>query len=111
MQKYEAHQERQNRKKQRLFRRLGLFAAILVITFGVLATYHVKQRSLQAEKKEQYESLQAEHKEQMQEEERLSNEIALLKDPDYVLEIARTNYFFSKKGEMIFKVPNENPSY
>src|SRR5699024_1692449 len=50
MQQYDAYMERQKRKKQRLIRRLVLFSIIAVIAIGSMATYHIKQRVLQAEK-------------------------------------------------------------
>lgn len=111
MQQYDAYIERQKRKKQRLIRRLVLFSIIIAFAIGSTAVYHFNQRELQAEKKEQYEQLQEELAILEQEEAYLTEEIELLQDEDYVLDIARTNYFFSKEGEQIFKIPNEDPSY
>lgn len=111
MNKYEAHIERKRRRKIRLFRRLALFGVAVIIVFGFLTTYHVKQRQVYAGKIEEYEQLEQIYKEQKQLEADLKEEVALLKDPEYVLEIARTNYFFSKEGETIFKIPDEDPSY
>lgn len=111
MKKYEAHVERKKRRKNRLFRRLAFFGVAVLITFGVMTTYHVKQRSVHADKQAEYEQLQKDYEHQLQIENDLQEEVALLKDPEYVLEIARTNYFFSKEGEMIFKIPDEDPSY
>ncbi|MEC5426069.1 septum formation initiator family protein [Virgibacillus sp. C22-A2] len=111
MQQYDAHQERQKKKKQRLYRRLVLFSVIVVIAIGSMATYHFNQRVVQKEKAEQYEQLEKELVSLEKEEENLREEIELLNDEDYVLEIARTNYFFSRKGEMIFKISDEDPSY
>ncbi|GGK01142.1 cell division protein DivIC [Lentibacillus kapialis] len=111
MQQYDAYIERQKRKKQRLRRRLVLFLIVVVIAFGSLASYHFNQRALQAEKKEQYEQLQSEMTALEKKENNLKEEINLLNDEEYVLDIARTNYFFSKKGELIFNIPDEKPSY
>src|SRR5690625_790814 len=111
MQQYDAYMERQKRKKQRLIRRLVLFSIIAVIAIGSMATYHIKQRVLQAEKSEQYEQLEDELVTLEEKEKNYREEIELLNDEEYVLEIARTNYFFSKKGELIFKIPDEDPSY
>ncbi|WP_164215586.1 septum formation initiator family protein [Virgibacillus sp. YIM 98842] len=111
MKQYDAHVERQKRKKQRLVRRLVLFSIIAVITIGSMASYHMKQRALHTEKEEQYEQLQEELAVLQKEEDNMKEEINLLKNEDYVLEIARTNYFFSKEGELIFKLPEEDPSY
>ncbi len=111
MQQYDAYIERQKRKKQRLIRRLVLFSIIIAIAIGSTAVYHFNQRELQAEKIEQYEQLKEELATLEKEEAYLTEEIELLQDEDYVLDIARTNYFFSKEGEQIFKIPNEDPSY
>ncbi|HLR61627.1 MAG TPA: septum formation initiator family protein [Lentibacillus sp.] len=111
MQQYDAYIGRQKRKKQRLRRRLVLFSIVVLIAFGSLAAYHFNQRALHAEKKEQYEQLQSEMASLEKEERNLKEEINLLNDEEYVLDIARTNYFFSKEGELIFNIPDEKPSY
>ncbi|GAA0425404.1 septum formation initiator family protein [Virgibacillus sp. AGTR] len=111
MQQYDAYIERQRRKKKRLIRRLVLFSLIAVIAIGTMATYHFKQRVLHAEKTEEYQALQKELTSLEKQEANLQEEVELLNDEDYVLQIARTNYFFSKEGELIFKLPDEKPSY
>ncbi|HLR66652.1 FtsB family cell division protein [Virgibacillus alimentarius] len=111
MQQYDAYMERKQRKKQRLIRRLVLFSIITVIAIGSMATFHIKQRVLQAEKSEKYHHMEEELASLEQKEKNYKEEIELLNDEEYVLEIARTNYFFSKKGELIFKIPDEEPSY
>ena len=111
MQQYDAYIGRQKRRKQRLIRRLVLFSLIALFAIGSMATYHVKQRILQAEKSEQYEQLENQMASLENEEKHFHEEIDLLNDEEYVLEIARTNYFFSKEGELIFKILDEDPSY
>ncbi|WP_430789367.1 FtsB family cell division protein [Virgibacillus flavescens] len=111
MEKYDAHKGRQKRKKQRLMRRLVLFSIVALIAVGFMITYHVDQRALKAEKEEQYEQLQNKMANLEKKETDLQEEIQLLQNEEYVLEIARTNYFFSKEGELIFKLPDEEPSY
>lgn len=111
MKKYDAYVERQHRKRKRLIRRLVLFSMIVVIAFGSMAAYHVKQRQLHASKTEEFEQLEEELASLKQKENYLNEEIELLKNDEYILDIARTNYFFSKEGELIFKIPNQDPSY
>ncbi|GAB3808171.1 septum formation initiator family protein [Virgibacillus kimchii] len=111
MKQYDAHVERQRRKKQRLIRRLVLFSIIAAITIGSMASYHMNQRALHTEKEEQFEQLEEELEVLQKEEEAMKEEIELLNNEEYVLEIARTNYFFSKEGELIFKLPEEESSY
>ncbi|MUK88062.1 septum formation initiator family protein [Ornithinibacillus sp. L9] len=111
MQKYDAYIERQKRKKKRLIRRLVLFSAIVALAIGTMTTYHVKQRSLHAEKLEEYQELEEQLAKLKAAEEEYEEEIQLLNDEEYILDIARTNYFLSKEGELIFKIPEEDPSY
>ncbi|WP_186575720.1 FtsB family cell division protein [Aquibacillus kalidii] len=111
MEKYDAHVARQRKKKKRLYRRLVLFAVIVVITLGSLTMYHVKQRTLYAQKQEEYQQLETELASLKEKEKSLKQEVELLKDEDYVLQIAKTNYFFTEEGEIIFKLPEEDPSY
>lgn len=111
MQQYDAYIERQKRRKQRLIRRLVLFSLIAFLAIGSMATYHIKQRILQAEMETEYMQLEDQLASLKKEEEDLQEEIALLNNEEYVLEIARTNYFFSKEGELIFKILDEKPSY
>lgn len=111
VEQYDAYIERQMRKRKRLIRRLMLFAIVTVLVFGAMITHHINQRILHAEKLEVYEQLEEEMAELKSEEKYLKEEIELLNDEDYVLDIARTNYFFTKKGELIFKIPDEAPSY
>lgn len=111
MQRYDTYMERQKEKKKRLIRRLVLFSLIVTIVIGSMATYHMKQRSLHAEKAKQYEQLEERMASLKKQEDQLKEEIRLLNNDEYILEIARTNYFFSKEGELIFKVPHNDPSY
>lgn len=103
--------ERQKRRKKRLVRRLVAFSILMIIVFATMTGYHLKQREIHAEKLEQYEQLEKELTELKEKESNLNEEIELLHNEDYVLDIARTNYFFSKDGELIFKVPDEELSY
>ncbi|MBM7555138.1 FtsB family cell division protein [Thalassobacillus pellis] len=111
MQQYDAHVERQQRKKKRLFRRLALFALLTLVIAGSMITYHFQQRALYEEKLNQLQDLQEQKIALENKEKNLKEEIELLNNEEYVLQIARTNYFFSKEGEIIFKLPEEDPSY
>lgn len=111
VQQYDAYIDRQKRKKQRLIRRLVVFALVAVIALGSMTVYHFNQRTMKADKTEEYEKMEQKLADLKKEESGLNHEIELLQNEDYVLEIARTNYFFSKEGELIFKLPDEDPSY
>ena len=106
-----AKHERQKKKKQRLMRRLGLLAVVVAVIAVSFVTLHIQQRHMQAEKKAELVEAKQDYAAVQKKGDKLKEERDLLKDEDYVLEIARTNYFFSKKGELIFKIPDEKPSY
>ncbi|KHE72192.1 septum formation initiator family protein [Halobacillus sp. BBL2006] len=111
MKHYDAYMERHQKKKKRLVRRLVMFALLVTIVAGSMVMYHMQQQRLYSEKHEQFEQLKQEKAALEKEEKDLKEEIELLNNEEYVLQIARTNYFFSKEGEIIFKIPNEDPSY
>ncbi|MBU5595539.1 septum formation initiator family protein [Amphibacillus sp. MSJ-3] len=111
MNRYDAHMERQNKRKRILRIRLILFGTIVLIFFFSLLTYHMSQRELYGEKQAEYESLQEEKQELKAEETSLLEEIKLLEDESYVLRIAKTNYFFTEEGEIVFKLLEEAPAY
>ncbi|WP_102029453.1 FtsB family cell division protein [Salirhabdus sp. Marseille-P4669] len=108
---YDAHQERIKKRKKRLYRRLSLFVVLVVCLFGSLITYHMNQRSTYENKLKEYEQLQQNMDTLQAEEKNLQEEIKLLKDTDYVLQIARKDYFLTKEGEIIFKIPEDESSY
>lgn len=107
MDQYQLQQERNRRRKKRLIQRLVIAGTAMVIIIGVMISYHVKQRALYSEKLEQYEQLQEELTILEQEEKELREEIDLLNDEEYILDIARTKYFLSKEGELIFQIEGE----
>lgn len=108
---YDAYIERQQKKKKRLQRRLTLFAIVVCLTFGGIMTYHINQRIAFAEQKETHQAKQDELNTLQQQEKELKDKINLLEDEEYVLQIAKTNYFFTEEGEIVFKLPEEDPSY
>ncbi|WP_028781788.1 FtsB family cell division protein [Thalassobacillus devorans] len=111
MKQYDTYVARQQRKKKRLFRRLALFTVLTLVIMGSMLTYHFKQQATYHEKLERMEELQEQKIALENQEKNLKEEIELLNNEEYVLQIARTNYFFSKEGEIIFKLPEEDPSY
>ncbi len=108
---YELQVERLRKRKKKLYRRLSLFGVVTVLLFAALISYHLDQRALYKEKLEEYEQLQHDLDILQAEEENLQEEITLLQDTEYILQIARRDYFLSKEGEIIFKVPEEESAY
>ncbi|TCT18169.1 cell division protein DivIC [Melghiribacillus thermohalophilus] len=111
MEQYNEYIDQRKQKKKFLYRRLALFAAVVLITFGSLMVYHLNQRELYKQKQEEYNELEARLEQLKSEEKHLKEEVQLLNDTDYLLQIARKDYFFSEEGEIIFKIPDEKPSY
>lgn len=108
IQEYEAQERKEKRRRKAILKRLIVFSTLAVLVLGSLTIYHFKQRSLQADIENEYTELQEEMNQLEKEEKDLMEEIALLKDEDYVLELARTNYFLSKEGELIFLTDDSN---
>ncbi|WP_017187584.1 FtsB family cell division protein [Alkalibacillus haloalkaliphilus] len=109
----EQHLERKQREKKLLIRRLVAFGVLFSIIVGTLLLYFFQQQTIHSEKESEYEQLQSELQAQLEEKEELEREVELLNDVDYLLQIARKDYFFSKEGEIIFTLPEEEeePSY
>ncbi len=108
---HDAQMERQQRRKKKLHRRLMLFGMIVVITMVSLVSYHLDQRAKYQGMKQEYSELSNELTSLQKEEKKLAEEIELLNDEEYLLQIAKTNYFFTEEGEIVFKLPEEDPSY
>lgn len=107
MRHYDAHIERQQRRRKQLIRRLVLFSMTVLLLVSSMVVYHLKQRNVYATKEAEYEQLQQELTELNEQEKELKEEIQLLNNDEYILDLARTNYFFSKEDELIFKVFEE----
>lgn len=107
MHQYDAQMERKRRRKRKLIQRLVIVSTVAIVILGVITSYHFKQRSVQADKLEQHDHLTKEIAQLELDEKELLEEVNLLNDEEYILDIARTNYFLSKKGELIFQVDDE----
>src|SRR5690625_2773074 len=99
---YNAQVHRKKRMHIMFFRRIMASVLIVTLVLGGLTVYHLKQRSLQADIKTEYSELKTEMTKLEKEEKNLTEEISLLNNDEYVLELARTNYFLSKEDELIF---------
>lgn len=111
MEQYEMKQKRIKRRKSALFRRLIAAGIIMLLIIAFVTHYHIGQRTVYSEKIKQHEALKAELTELQEVESELIEEIDLLKDDAYILDIARTNYFLSKEGELIFQLEDFSSSY
>ncbi|AIK39750.1 cell division protein DIVIC [Bacillus pseudomycoides] len=93
-----------NENRRRLYRRLAVF---LVFAFTIIAsisvTFYQQNSSIKA-KEVKVEEMKKELGSLTKKEKKLQDDVQKLNDEEYVLKIARRDYFFSGKGEIIFPV-------
>ncbi|MBO0474933.1 cell division protein DivIC [Enterococcus sp. DIV0840] len=103
----EQYAEFQKQQKQLIFRRRRLAVVFLVafVIFIVSGIQLVKDyQQLSAFKTQQAEAV-AESAEADKKLNRLEQDVALLRDDDYVAKLARSRYYVSKEGEQIYNIP------
>ncbi|MGL4818711.1 MAG: FtsB family cell division protein [Bacilli bacterium] len=84
---------------------IGRMTIILLVTFiisGVLVYSVFKERQVLERKREELNKVNEEIQTMNNTKESLVYEISKLKDEDYIMELARKNYYFSKEGEILF---------
>lgn len=100
-------QKRKRKVVKAAKRRLVFFGTIsiaaIIYFFVTLATYTIRIAELSQEKKE----LAAQMVTLKDDEENLKLEIQKLQDPDYIARFARENYLYSKDGEYIIKLDDQ----
>ncbi|MBC1964847.1 septum formation initiator family protein [Listeria welshimeri] len=97
-----------NRRRIALFRRLVFMAIIFVVVGGLLTITYTKQVLSLNEKKEKQVQVDKEMVAMKDEEEALNDQIKKLHNDDYIAKLARSEYYLSKDGEIIFNIPEEN---
>nr|WP_263323929.1 septum formation initiator family protein [Neobacillus sp. Marseille-Q6967] len=96
------------RKRKLLIRRLSLFLVFAVVISYLMISSLVSQSAALEEKVAQKDQLKEELKDLKKQEQILKEDIVKLNDDEYIAKLARKEYFFSEKGEIIFSVPEEN---
>lgn len=104
----ERQEKRQRAHKMRLYRRLAAFSVIVVFVMGWLTfTMFTQSQTLAAKEEKKEEALQA--LEQVKyEQDMLNTQILKLNDDDYIVKLARKEYFLSNEGEIIFAIPEKD---
>lgn len=97
-----------NRRRIALFRRLAFMAIIFVVVGGLLTITYTKQVLSLNEKKEKQVQVDKKMVTMKDEEEALNDQIKKLHNDDYIAKLARSEYYLSKDGEIIFNIPEEN---
>ncbi|MBC2262016.1 septum formation initiator family protein [Listeria sp. FSL L7-0091] len=97
-----------NRRRIALFRRLAFMAIIFAVVGGLLTITYTKQVLALKEKKEKQVQVDKKMVAMKDEEEALNDQIKKLHDDEYIAKLARSEYYLSKDGEIIFNIPEEN---
>ncbi|EIP0688385.1 septum formation initiator family protein [Listeria monocytogenes] len=97
-----------SRRRIALFRRLAFMAIIFVVVGGLLTITYTKQALTLKEKKAKQVQVDKKMVAMKDEGEALNEQIKKLHNDDYIAKLARSEYYLSKDGEIIFNIPEEN---
>lgn len=95
------------RKKKLLVRRLAMFLALASIISYLMISSTISQSAKLSAKMTQKKELTHQLTELKNEQGILNENIIKLNDDDYIAKLARKEYFFSEKNEIIFNIPDE----
>ncbi|MDR7240297.1 FtsB family cell division protein [Neobacillus drentensis] len=95
------------RKKKLLVRRLAMFLALASILSYLMISSNIAQTAKLSAKMAQKKELTHQLTELKNERDILNENIIKLNDDDYIAKLARKEYFFSEKNEIIFNIPDE----
>ncbi|EAC4739638.1 septum formation initiator family protein [Listeria monocytogenes] len=97
-----------SRRRIALFRRLAFMAIIFAVVGGLLTITYTKQVLTLKEKKEKQVQVDKKMVAIKDEQDSLNEQIKKLHNDDYIAKLARSEYYLSKDGEIIFNIPEEN---
>ncbi|MCM3762576.1 septum formation initiator family protein [Alkalihalobacillus oceani] len=98
----------QTKKRRGLIRRLSALAILAIVVGCVgIATIYAQTSSLE-EKRQEKLALEEQLQQLQAEEQRLEQEIENYNNLDYIAEVARRDYYLSKPGETLFKLPERS---
>jgi cell division protein DivIC len=104
----ERKQEYYKRRRRGLYRRLTAFGILVLLASVLIASSLYSHTSALNVKESKKEELAAELKSIKNKKADLEEEITKLNDEDYIIELARRDYYLSKDNEIIFKIDGEN---
>ncbi len=96
--------KKKNKARYRLFLLIPVCFIMLVTVFATIGGYWVKI----SHKYEEKSQLEKEIIALKEEEEVLKVDVDRLQDPDYVARYAREKYMYSKEGEIILRLPEDD---
>ncbi|MBS4175761.1 septum formation initiator family protein [Bacillus sp. FJAT-49736] len=95
------------RRKKLLFRRLIAFSFIALASVYLLVSTLITRNHQLAVKQEEKAKLTKSLAELRKEKSYLQDEVVKLNDDNYIAKLARSEYFLSEKGEIIFNIPED----
>jgi cell division protein DivIC len=95
------------RKKKLLARRLAMFLVLASILSYLMISSSISQTAKLKIKMAQKKELDHKLTELTAQQDILNENIIKLNDDDYIAKLARKEYFFSEKNEIIFNIPDE----
>lgn len=105
MKQQEIALKRAAKRKKLLIRRLSVFTILsLTLCYIVISTMINRSAVLDAKQEEKIQ-LEETLAELVKEQAMLENEIVKLNDDEYIAKLARSEYFLSEEGEIIFNIP------
>lgn len=96
--------EKRKKSKRRRIKLLGLFMVAFLVWASSL---WLDQREALQTKTEELEIVKVKVQEANEKQLEISYQIKRLHDKDYIAEVARRDFFLSRPGEIIFKVPDK----
>jgi len=95
------------RKRRLLIRRLSLFTLLACLLTYLLISSNISQTTQFEAKMAQKKKLEHQFADLKKQQSILKEEIVKLNDDEYIGKLARKEYFFSEKNEVIFNIPEE----
>ncbi|WP_075979836.1 FtsB family cell division protein [Bacillus massilinigeriensis] len=96
------------KKKKRLVRRLSFFFVLAAIASYFMISSLISQTYTIDRMHKEKNQLDQELENLKKKEDVLKEEIVKLNDDEYIAKLARKDYFLSKRGEIIFSLPEDN---
>jgi len=97
-----------SRKRRLVLRRLSVFFVFASLLTYLMISNHISQTAKLDAKLAQKKKLDHQLADLKKQESILKENIVKLNDDDYIGKLARKEYFFSKKDEVIFNIPDDS---
>lgn len=89
-------------------RRLTIWLLLILVVTSYLGVFAFKYWSQILDNYKAKSELETKYNAMLEAEEELSGEVVKLQDPEYVAKFAREKYMYSKPGELIIRLPEQD---